>query len=44
MKARKTMMILGAITAFLIPFFALAVCLLPIYIHEDIEMKKRGKR
>ena len=36
-----TTMIIAVIATMLIPVFALAVCILPIYIHEEMEMRKR---
>ena len=34
-------MIIAIIATMLIPVFAVAVCILPIYINEEIEMRKR---
>jgi hypothetical protein len=34
-------MIIAVIATMLIPVFAVAVCILPIYINEEIEMRKR---
>ena len=36
-----TTMIIAVIATMLIPVFAVSVCILPIYINEEIEMRKR---
>ena len=40
-KRDDKIMIIAVIATMLIPVFAAAVCILPIYINEEIEMRKR---
>jgi hypothetical protein len=40
-KRDDKIMIIAVIATMLIPVFAVAVCIIPIYINEEIEMRKR---
>jgi hypothetical protein len=40
-KRDDKIMIIAVIAKMLIPVFAVAACILPIYINEEIEMRKR---